>query len=499
MLIYKQRHSAEILDRYKTFAVILLSIGMGTMFGMISSKGDVLMISMVASLLIGMFLVLRPAWMIWIIFTLGILVIGLVPLYLRSLETKAGWGVSILGFVVLFMALYRVATDDRAKQYTPAFIWLSLVFFVYSIVVSIIGFYTIDQFATCFKRYFQMLGLMFALCWLPFEQKQFRSWLNFFMISALLQFPFALFELLVWVPIRKGMQNSSPGMVPMDVVAGTFGSTYDGGGNSGEMSAFQVIVVGFLLSRYMQNILAFPKMIWLVLAVLSPLMIAETKAVIVMLPLMILGLYYREFIARPHVGIMILLVGTLLTAILGMAYMEITNQTMDAMIDDTMKYNVGETGYGEYSLNRTTAITFWYDQQGWHDPMSLFFGNGLGAAHIAPKGAWGSSAMRFPGYGIGLTTVTILLWEMGFLGFLLYLSIYIAAWRTAAILYQQSHLAWVRADAAAIQAAIVVFFFHMFYTMGLVEVVVFQIVSMGMFGYLAWMYRQHKLSTLESL
>ena len=491
MLIYKQDQSSQNVERYVSYLIILISLLVGGAFGVVSTKGDILMISMAVSVLIGTFLMLRPDWIIWVVFTLGILVIGMVPLFLPSLDSKAGWGISILGFVLLLIAIYQVSTHQQARRHTPAFIWLFLVFFFYTVLVSLLRFYSIDQFATGFKRYFQMLGLLFALCWLKFDQKLFKRWLLLFLLMAAVQFPVALYELITWVPIRKAMQSASPGMIPMDVVAGTFGATYDGGGNSGEMAAYQVIVLGFLLSRKMLNVLPVAKLIGLMLLVMSPLAIAETKAVIVMLPIMILALYYRELVARPHIGVLIVLIGGLMMSLLLMAYMEITHQTLDEMIADTLQYNVGEAGYGEFSLNRTTVLSFWLEQQGWHDPVAMLFGNGLGSAHIAPKGAMGHMAARFPSYGIGLTAVAILLWETGVLGFGLFLSIFILAWRMAAKLYAASSEPWVKADAAAIQAAMAIFIFHMFYTMGLIEVVTFEIVFMAVLGYLAWLYRRH--------
>ena len=43
--------------------------------------------------------------------------------------------------------------------------------------------------------------------------------------------------------MREGLRN----VVPIDVVAGTFGATLYGGGASGEMATFLIIVLAFLL------------------------------------------------------------------------------------------------------------------------------------------------------------------------------------------------------------------------------------------------------------
>ena len=120
----------------------------------------------------------------------------------------------------------------------------------------------------------------------------------------------------------------------------------------------------------------------LTLWVLAPLFLGETKAVIIMLPLMFLALYRREFLARPHFGLMVLIIGALLTVGLGFAYVNIMQMPLDKAIANTLSYNLYEKGYaGGNSLNRTTVLTFWANHQGAHDPVSFVFGNGLGSSH----------------------------------------------------------------------------------------------------------------------
>ena len=269
-----------------------------------------------------------------------------------------------------------------------------------------------------------MWGLLFALCWFPFVERDVRRWRVFLLIVALVQLPFAVYELIALVPLREGLRN----VVPIDVVAGTFGAMLYGGGASGEMACFLIIVLAFLLSQQMEKTLPPRRVMLLAMLVLTPLFLGETKAVVVLLPIMFLVLYRRAIIARPLYGLAGLILGVLLTAASGLFYFSLSERHVDDQIRDYLDYNIYDKGYGQYHLNRTTVLTFWAQQQGTHDPISFVLGNGLGSAH---NPAGGHVAMRYPNHGIGLTTASSLLWDVGIFGFGLFGAIFVMAGRNA--------------------------------------------------------------------
>jgi uncharacterized membrane protein len=69
------------------------------------------------------------------------------------------------------------------------------------------------------------------------------------------------------------------------------------------------------------------------------------------------------------------------------------------------------------------------------------------------------------------------------------------AWRTAGQLRRGAVESWIRADAAAIQAAIALFAVHLFYALSLIELLSFQVLFFTLLGYTALLYRQHISST----
>lgn len=488
--------SVTTADRNNSLVIVLISILLAIVFGLVSVTANAILVSLAVSLVVGVALLARPAWIVWLILILGLMVTGILPLFSHDrLVSKTAWGVSLLGLILAIVAFFTVATSPGVRKDTPAFIWVAVSFLFYSVLISFIQWHSMGEFAGGFKRYFHMWGLLFALCWLPFDETLIRRLRKFILIVALVQLPFALYQLIVLVPIREGLRYSIPGLVPIDIVAGTFGAFLYGGGSSGEMATFLIIVLAFLLAQSMEKILTFRRLILLSSLVLVPLFLGETKAVIILLPLMFVTLYRRVIIARPHYGLGGLLLGMLLTAAASYAYLSLSERSVDRQIADYLAYNVYNKGYGINHLNRTTVLTFWAEQQGAHNPVSFLFGNGLGSSHTT---AGGHVAMRYPNHGIGLTGASTLLWDMGIMGSGLFAAILVLAWRTAGRLRKQSAEPIVRADTAAIQVGLVIFAVYLFFRQSLMETMSFQIVFAAMLGYLAWLHRRHIRSATES-
>ncbi len=432
----------------------------------------------------------RPAWIVWLVFLLGMLVQGNLPLYISdALAQKAAWGVSMLGFFLMLLAILRAITSPSVRQNTPVFIWVAFAFLIYALFNSLIQWHTAVEYFSGFKRYFQMWGLIFALCWLAFDEQDMHRWRVFIVIAALMQLPFVIYQVVVFVPIREGLAHFIPGLVPIDVVAGTFEANLYQGGSNGEMAAFLIIIAVFMFTRYQEKLITLPRFLLIMPVILAPLFLGETKAVIVMLPLTFLVLYRRELFTRPIFGLSLLLVGTIFIIALAYAYLHLTEaKSFDELYEETISYNVDKGGYADFHLNRTTVITFWAKNQGAHDPASFVFGNGLGSAHAETGGYVG---MRYPMHGIDLTAASTLLWEMGVFGSGLFVSILVMAWRCAGRLRKESSIPIVRADAKAIQPALVLFGFFLFYRATMLETLSIQIVFAIVLGYLSWLYRTH--------
>ncbi|WIM06117.1 MAG: hypothetical protein OHM77_02145 [Candidatus Nitricoxidivorans perseverans] len=480
---HARQHNAALAYAGIASGAVLLAV----LFGLVAVTANPIFIGLAVGLLAGVLLLGNVSWTIWSIFGLGLFVVGVLPLWVEGYASKAVWGVSLLGLLLLAGTLLRALANPAVTRGAPPFVWLALSFLIYASADGLAHWGGPTQFFSGFKSYFQVFGLIFALAWLRVDEGNVRQWRKLFVILALVQLPWAIYELIWLVPIREGLRHAYPLLVPIDVVAGTFGASLHAGGANGEMAAFLIIALVFLLARWREKALTARRVMLFAPIILAPLFMGETKAVVVMLPLAFATLYRRELLARPHYALAGLLVGALLTVAAGYAYLSQQKKTLEQYVAGTLSYNVYEGGYGGRELNRTTVLTFWAKQHGLHDPVGTVFGHGLGSTS---ENAGGQMARRYAGKGIGLTAASRLLWEQGLGGMLLFLSILLAAWRAAGRLWRQTGDAAIRADAAAIQAALPVFAFFLVYRAALVEGRVFQIVFAAMLGYLAWLCRQ---------
>lgn len=489
--LYK-KNASEYLGNSKIifYVIALASILIAMIFGLFAVTANPIIISLAVALVVGTFLLTKPTWMIWLLISSGLLVVGMLPLYLDSFASKAAWGVSILGFILLFLTFFKITTFPRVVRTTPTFVWLVLFFLIYAIINSLLQWHTAFEFLGGVKRYFQMYGLLFMLCWYDFDECDIFRWQIFLLIVAILQLPTAAYELLVFAPLLA----STWGLAAVDLVAGTFGAQKDGGGANAEMCLFLIIVMAFLLARHKEKILSFKQLAIFLPILISPLFLGETKAVIVMLPLMFLVLYRHEIFTRFHYWLIGFISATLLAVAMGYYYLSLSSLPVEQQLAATIEYNFKDKGYGGQYLNRTTVLTFWAEKQGAHDPVSFLFGNGIGSSHY---GGGGHVAKLYSGYGIGLTSVSMLLWELGIVGISLFIAILVFAWRCTQRLLKESNMPLMRADTIAIQASLALFGFHIFYRDSLLDLPSIQIVFAGLLGYLAWMHRRHFSSVRE--
>ncbi|MFC1748174.1 hypothetical protein ACFL2V_05145 [Pseudomonadota bacterium] len=460
-------------------------IALAILYGLLATINNAIFIALGAGFLIGMALLFSPRWNIWLVLILGLFVAGLLPLYLSAFSSKAAWGVSLLGFIVLASALLRLITHPECSKNTPAFIWLTLAFMLYAIFDSLLQWNSAGEIVTGFKRYFQAFGLIFIFSWLLINAKEIQRWQKLVLFVALVQLPFAVYQLIVYVPMRESVSAYTPGLVPIDVVSGTFGATPLGGGNNAQMATFLLIAFAFLVARKREGALSTKRLLGLGIIILAPIFLGETKITVVLLPLIFLVLYRKELIAKPHKAIIGGAIVTLLTVGAGYSYLQIMQKDLHEGIETTLSYNFYEQGYGGFALNRTTVLSFWAQQQEKHGPVSIMFGNGLGSAH---EGTRGHIAQHYSGYGVGLTAASTLLWELGIIGTLLFLSIFVYAWRCANQIQKRTIDPIIKADTQGIQVALAVFAFYLIYRSSLLDLLSFQIIFALILGYLAWLH-----------
>lgn len=479
------------ISQAKPFSLPVILLGAiaaamaAVLFGLLATTASPMLIGLGVGLVGGAILLAIPKFSISMLLTTGLLMGALVS-FSGPVFGKLPWALSLLGMLLLVPVFLNLVKARRPS--VPPFVWIALAFIIYAVLATVLNWDSFPEFIAGFKRYFQVFGLMLALAVLPLTYPDFRRWQTVLLVMALMQFPFALYELLVLVPQRGGVESAS---YTTDVVAGTFGANLEGGSPSATMALFLLITFGFLFSRWRNGLVSTAQLAVTSLFLLLPLGMGETKIAMVMLPLVWLVLVRHDVGRSPVKYLPVLLSGLLLTAILGYIYVElIMESTLADVLESTISYNFAEAGYASYYLNRTTVLSFWWSQQGLHDPVGFFFGNGLGSSFLGQIS--GHIGMRYPYHGVNLTAASTILWDLGIVGLGLFVAIFVSAWRAASRLYLQTSDLRIKADLLAIQASIALFMLFIVYSQDIVNLIAMEIIYSAVLGYLAFLYSSNR-------
>ncbi|MGA0609819.1 hypothetical protein [Caldimonas sp. KR1-144] len=457
--------------------------------GVLSASANPLLIAPIVGGILGAGLMMRPKVAFWIGVVGALLVAGPLVQFQPPEMARSSWlfaavNLMLLGYSVLLILVRR----DTLNLQPPAY--AALVLLGYALVITLWLSPTIGPVFAGFKRYYQSIGIMFALAVLPFTFDDIVKLRRVLIIAVFAQLPFAIYQLLVWVPARRGMGF---GVVPIDAVSGTFEANFYGGGSSSVMAFLLVMAAAYLVKRWLSGGLKTSRFLLYLPIACAPLAMGETKIVVVILPVAILLALRLELMERPFRGALIIGFTGAATVLLGYVYLLIMTphgQSLWRGVEGAIAYNFGDAPYaaGRIMLNRTTALTFWWDQQSWSDPLAAAFGYGLGASYdgegsLVP----GYLARRYPNMGIGLTTATTVLWDLGAVGFTLLTLVFVLSWRCVRKAVQRHRGTRFGAMLCVVEAGIVVDFILLFYSdasvsrpsQGAIEALLFGLAMLG--------------------
>lgn len=481
-------------------SVLLLCLAV--LAGMVATTASPIAIALLVGLGVGGVLLVRTDISIWLILVGALLINGVVGLAFPSL-TKVSWLFSMLGFFLLAGGFLTLLTTRKAAFPLPGFVTLLLVMMGVSVATSLFSEGGLVEVFAGTKRTYQLLGLTLAIALMPVDKaayKRFGTWLKFLFLVALIQLPVAIFERIVLVPKRVGMGN---GVVPIDIVSGTFEASLEGGGSSSVMCIFLIVVLAYVFSAWREKLIGTGRMVIFALLLGGPLFVGETKLVLVLLPTMFVLVFATQIRRNPVVAGLAMAIAGGLVVVLAWVYFSVfavQNMTPEQQFQKAIDYNFGSVGYYDrYSLNRTTATTFWVRQHGFDQPVETIFGHGIGssysgAASLAP----GHLNRRYPFMAINLTGLSTLLWDTGLLGTALFLSALLAAWRASARLMKTAMGAVDRARVTALRVSLAFIAFSLLYSNSMFSGMSHETIVAFTFGYLAWMVRAQKSGLMQA-
>ncbi|GAA5169798.1 hypothetical protein [Viridibacterium curvum] len=421
----------------------------------------------------GLAILARPRAAVWLALLGALVVAGLLQLYVPKWQAVR-WLVSLLGVaigaVVLISSLWagRVKLSEDSRRF---FFWAAALF-VIAFLANMLQSGSIAVAAVGLKSYFQLWGLLLAIVFMGYTAAEAGRFLYFLLGLALIQWPFALHQYFVLVPKRTNDLDAAQGVVPVDIVSGTFGGNLHGGGLSMDSAVLASITLALAFALKRSERLSRNQVLLFSAFILLPMLFNEAKAIVVLLPMALFTVYRDKLLKNPlqFIGgsiVAIALVGGLLAGYSMLPGAGGGKQAgrLDSFLKDSVLTNFGERGYGRSLLNRTTVYRHWFEEnviKGSFDKVLIGHGPGATNSGSAVSGDVSIAAKRYRGYNIGLTSLSALLWEVGVLGVLAVAGMMWTLYRSASALVdsQLGTAHWPLVLTA--KAAIPVFVFSLF-------------------------------------
>lgn len=425
----------------KPVSAVLLVALLALFLGAVAALGNLLMAGFILATVGALLALGFPRTMFWISTVGSLAVVGLLELYLPGLQVLRWAFAGMAGLFLLSVLLRQFGARQGEVQPQPALTWTMLAFVLVCLSSMTLNWHSGVIAVAGAKNYFQAWGLFFGLVLMSrWDTLQFQL-PKALLAIGLLQLPFALHQFLVLAPVR----SSYGGLTSVDVVAGTFGASLVGGGNNAALAMFVIIVSAVVLSLWRRGAL---RAGWLLVIppLLVPIFLNESKISVVYLALAI-ALVFRSEITRRPLRFAAMALATLVIGfglILSYAALhEASRATTPAeLVEEIIRQNTQEgERYGHLMLNRTTSIVHWYEERKHYPLAHALLGHGLSESKIS-SGVLDTSdnlaGRRYPGMGIGVTSISALLWDVGVIGLASVLMVFWTAFRLAGRLAREN-------------------------------------------------------------
>lgn len=414
-----------------TVSVLLGALLLSLLFGLLLGTGNILVSGFLLGLVGVVLAVGAPRALFWASLVGSLVLAGLLELYVPGLQALR-W--AFAGSTALFLAAVLLqqfgVRSGTPPQPQPMLTWAMLAFiavFALSLVANWRGGVN-AVFAA--KNYFQAWGLFLGLAMMPAWLGLHRTLPKVMLAIALLQLPFVLHQFFYLAPMR----SAAGGLTAVDVVAGTFGASLAGGGNNAALAMFLVIVAAVLVSMWRTGALG-GRWLWLTPLLLLPIFLNESKVSVVYLVLAFVIIFKREIIRRPlrfiGLSIAVAIIGAGLILSYAALHQGSRATTPGELVEHVIRQNTEEgERYGSLLLNRTSSITHWWEERERYSALHALIGHGPSESKLATgllDEANNLGSRRYPGMGIGLTSISSVLWDFGVLGLVSLATIYLAA------------------------------------------------------------------------
>lgn len=438
-------------------------------------------------------------WLIWMLLILTFFIQG--PLASALLSPVVAWipyGLAVLVFVRSLLERLSIAKPAPQSEERPgnsgAIPALWMVYMSIILISALINRSPWVQIAVGLKTYFPFWAVTFALLFNRWSAEQLDRLWRWIPWGLALQLPVVLYQVLVLVPQRQQRGDETA----FDAVVGTFGG--DGGGNSSFLVLYGIAASVLAVSRAQFKLEGWAVAILTIAFSIALTLAGEVKAAFFWVPIAVGVGFHDHLIRRP--GFLIGVMGGLAAFVVGTAMVyEAIHWTsrgaehvpIEMRIERASRYffNPSEINYETGEISRGASLALWVDDQ-YTDWPNRLIGFGPAASRAKSVVAVGVIAQRFAPLAIAATTLSMLLWDAGVIGALLFTGLILVTLLYAMRLIRDPRLsATHRASARMVASLLAVFVTMLFYDRALVDEPCTQLLLALLIGYVGWL-RAHR-------
>lgn len=410
--------------------LILAALTSAAVSGVLIGNELPLLAALVLFAVVALCAALFPAVLFWGVLLLGFVGAGFARLYVPEAQSIR-W---LLLPASIGLAVHGLMSPRDGKVHFPIYIWFAIGFLVTLLFSAAINNIKPSTVFLGLKGYFQFYGTLIAMALLPAAALHARHLPRAFLYIGLLQVLLVIHQFFFIVPTRIGLGD---GVIPIDVVAGSFGADWYGGGENSVLSAYMIVVLAGLITLWRHGGLRGWLLVCLSIAMLSPVFVTESKISLVYLLVTFLVLGFKDLVRHPLrlVGTICLgavVIFALLQALITFAPAEHKVDSVADLFEYTWSYNVdADEGQGG-QMSRAGAYRHWFGHQNIENFSSLLIGYGPGASRYADPGVRAASRRAVnPDRGVGRASALAVLWEGGLLALVCVMGMFATAFVAA--------------------------------------------------------------------
>jgi len=259
-------HTIKILI---LFAVVALG-------GFSASTGDPLFLLLAAGTLVGMVIAVDYRLLLVVTLVGGLVVSGVTQLYIPQLQLIR-WAFAASALILLGHVFFEaLKSNTMSWRVESAILFWALLFVLILLFSGYLQSVKLGVAVISMKGYLQLWGALFAIALLPWTREQMKMLPWFLLVITLIQIPFVLHQYFVLVPLRMGISDVA-GLVPIDIVSGTFGGKLNHGGANAALTVLCFMTLAGVLNLWKNRQINTLKFLFLALLVAFPAFINSTK------------------------------------------------------------------------------------------------------------------------------------------------------------------------------------------------------------------------------